>query len=1002
MGRRGRRVARQSPAESIAEQFYGWELRGRGWIDMPYPVVLEPPFRLFPGFVLPRAEDDGRILTLLSRLTEGLFRRSSLEEPESLEDGPEYFSSDEPLVEFVVAVPQSVSVGLPASERFLHALRSCSLPVAFELVATFGQLSVQVTCRRPDAPLVESHLRAFFPDAAASVEADRLADLWQRAEGDAALLEFGLAREFMVPLREHRSLDPDPLLPILAVLDTLHSSEVGVVQVLLESAREPWAESVLRAVTNGEGGSLFLDAPEITAFARKKVAQPLFAVLLRVAGKSAERNGAWRIVRDCASALSGFGTPSGNDLVPLSQNEEDTDLAEDLLRRETHRCGMLLGSSELVSLVHLPSSSVRIPTLRRTALKSKAPPVSLRASGVVLGENRHRGQSVTVHLAEETRMRHTHVVGASGSGKSTLLVQLIVQDIAAGRGVGVLDPHGDLIDEILGRIPEERIEDVVLFDPADEGSCVGWNILAARSELEKTLLASDLVGVFRRLSTSWGDQMTSVLSNAILAFLESSAGGTLIELRQFLVDRDFRTRFLSTIADEHLRYYWEREFPLLVGKPQAPILTRLDTFLRGKLVRRIVAERESRLDLRRVVDGGLIFLGKLSQGAIGEENAALLGSLLVSKFHQVALSRQELAPEERRAFHLYIDECQHFATPSMAGLLSGARKYRLSLTAAHQELHQLRAREPDVASALLSNAGTRIVFQVGEDDARQLECGFSYFAAADLVNLSVGEAICRIGRSEDDFNLSTRELRPLPLAVSRDRRERIIAWTRDRFPAPQTAELPAPREVARPAPPVRGAPLPLPAAVPVAEPPRSVPAPRNPEPAPLGRGGPEHQYLQDLVKRWGEARGLRVTVEQPIESGGSVDVVLSREGWRLACEISVSSTVEQEIGNVEKCLAAGFSQVALISLKKTLLAKVRTALAGRLSETDRERVLYLSPEELSSFLDSLPSVEAGTEMVGGYKVTVSYRPTDAAEREAKRRAVSGVIAKSLRKLRDGK
>jgi hypothetical protein len=143
---------------------------------------------------------------------------------------------------------------------------------------------------------------------------------------------------------------------------------------------------------------------------------------------------------------------------------------------------------------------------------------------------------------------------------------------------------------------------------------------------------------------------------------------------------------------------------------------------------------------------------------------------------------------------------------------------------------------------------------------------------------------------------------------------------------------------------------------------------------------------------------LRVTVEQPIEGGGSVDVVLAREGWRLACEISVSSTVEQEIGNVEKCLAAGFSQVALISLKKTLLAKVRTALSGRLLEADRERVLYLAPEELASFLDSLPSAETSPETIDGYKVTVSYRPTDAAGREAKRRAVSGVIAKSLSRL----
>jgi hypothetical protein len=976
-------------SESIAEQFYAWELRGRGWIDMPYPVVLEPPFRPFPGFSLPQVHgDDGRFPTLLGRLFERLFRRGPSkknEDPSSSEGDPECFESTEGLVEFVVALPQSVSVNLAAAEGLLVALRACLLPLAFEVVGTAGQVSVQVVCRTSDASLVESILRAYVPDASASVEADRLSRLWEKSVCDVAILELGLAREFMMPLSEHRSFDPDPLLPLYASLATLQAGEVGVVQVLFEGARQSWAENILRALTDSKGRPLFDDAPELTALARKKVAQPLFAAVLRIAGKSPESGGAWRVVRDLAGSFSSFGAPGANDLVPLSRTEENADLEVDLLRRESHRSGMLLGSGELVSLVHLPSSSVRMPALRRTVLRTKAPPPSALAAGVILGLNRHRGKTVTVRLPEETRMRHSHVVGASGSGKSTLLVQLILQDIEAGRGVGVLDPHGDLIDEILGRIPEDRIRDVVLFDPADEKSLIGWNILAARSELEKTLLASDLVGVFRRLSTSWGDQMTSVLSNAILAFLESSTGGTLLELRQFLVDREFRTRFLATVSDEHLTFYWTREFPLLVGKPQAPILTRLDTFLRSKLVRRIVAERDSRLDLRQVVDAGSIFLGKLAQGAIGEENASLLGSLLVSKFHQVAQSRQELAPEERRAFHLYVDECQNFATPSMASLLSGARKYRLALTAAHQELHQLRTREPEVASALLSNAGTRIVFQVGEDDAKQLERGFSYFTAADLVNLSVGEAICRTGRSEDDFNLTTRELRVLSPAAAQERKERVIAWTRDRFPAPRPSEGPLPVEEDRSTlPVVPSAPASLPVwTSSVVEPVPRSPVPRRSEPAPLGWGGPEHQYLQELVKRWGEARGLRVIVEQPIEGGGSVDVVLAREGWSLACEISVSSTVEQEIGNVEKCLAAGFSQVALISLKKTLLAKVRTVLTDRFTEADRDRVLFLSPEELSSFLDNLPSAEASAETVGGYKVKVSYRPTDAqAERQS--------------------
>ena len=206
----------------------------------------------------------------------------------------------------------------------------------------------------------------------------------------------------------------------------------------------------------------------------------------------------------------------------------------------------------------------------------------------------------------------------------------------------LIDPHGDLIDQVLARVPESRVTDVILVDPADTEFPVGFNILSAHSELEKTLLASDLVAVFRRLSTSWGDQMTSVLSNAVLAFLESTKGGTLADLRRFLVEADFRKEFLQTVRDPEVVYYWEKEFPLLSGKPQAPLLTRLDSFLRPRLVRNMVTQPTS-LDFTSIMNEGRILLVKLAQGAIGEENAALLGSLFVSKIHQLALGRQSLA-----------------------------------------------------------------------------------------------------------------------------------------------------------------------------------------------------------------------------------------------------------------------------------------------------------------------------------------------------------------------
>jgi len=220
------------------------------------------------------------------------------------------------------------------------------------------------------------------------------------------------------------------------------------------------------------------------------------------------------------------------------------------------------------------------------------------------------------------------------------------------------------------------VSDVILFDPSDAEHPVLFNVLHAHSDTEKTLLASDLGGVFKRLSTTWGDQMTAVLGNAILAILENPRGGNLLDLRRFLIEKDFRSEYLQGVADPEVIYFWRHHFPQLSGRPQASILTRLNAFLRSRVIRNIVGQRDRSIDFSNVMDSGKIFLAKLSTGLIGEENAALLGSLLVSKFHQIAIARQSIAAEARRDFWLYCDEFHNFVTPSMASILSGTRKYR--------------------------------------------------------------------------------------------------------------------------------------------------------------------------------------------------------------------------------------------------------------------------------------------------------------------------------------
>jgi hypothetical protein len=773
----------KSPHDFLRDQFSEWEQWGRGWVTWEEPVHLEPPFKPFLGHSRPRQNfaDDGYRPSLLNRVgawlksdgTNELATRE--EEPSSDEREPLYASSPE-LSTYVLYVPPKRAIRADAASAFLGSLRGVRFPVAFEIVGRADAVAVQVSVREPDETHVLAMLRSHFPDVT-PVARDVLRDALNPLPSLFGAAEFGLRDEFMLTIHTPRSFEPDPLLPFFAMADDLEPREMYALQILMEPTKAPWAESILAAVTNDDGSDFFSDVPQLTRLAREKIAHPLFAATLRigVAGEDGARLRS-RLIR-LAAGLEQF-TSFGTNAFRYLDDEVSYDLSEDFASRQSHRSGMILSLPELAALVHLPSASVETPKLLRTRPGTKRVPDALTSHALILGTNSHAGHDTTVSLPPALRMRHMHVVGASGTGKSTFLLDLLVQSATAGEGIGLIDPHGDLVDEFLLRIPEDRIKDVIILDPSDTEYPVGFNLLAAHSDLEATLLASDLVAVFRRLSTSWGDQMHSVLANAIQAFLASKTGGSLSELRRFLVEPEFREQFLATVDDEETVYYWRKEFPLLVGKPQGPILTRLDTFLRPKPLRQIFTQQENRLDFRDILDGGRIFLAKLAQGAIGEENAALLGSLIVAKFHQAAMSRQELARSSRRNFHLVIDEFQEMVTPSLTPILAGTRKFGLGLTAAHQDLRSLYEADATVANALLANAGTRVVFRVSDEDANRLADGFSAFPASALRSLGVGQAVCRVDRADWDFNLETRMLPALDQDEAVLRRERAIAHSR--------------------------------------------------------------------------------------------------------------------------------------------------------------------------------------------------------------------------------
>jgi hypothetical protein len=1019
--------------EQIAAQFYDWEVPCRGWHVDGGPIGLEPPFRPFVGYVRREVPtDDGQRHTVLSGAIDWLHRKwhglgsaaPAGEAEVDEEEGPARTPWKDPsgLVELELSLPADLDAPNEVAEQMLLSLSSCEFPLAFEIVGLPAAVVVQLVCADADAAHVRQQIEAYFPEMTLTAHRETLAGAWNGAAGgETVIAEFGLGREFMLPLATSRTFAVDPLVGVVAALANAGPGEVAVLQVLFQPVRHPWAESVLRSVTFADGSPVFEGLRDFVGQARRKISRPLHGAVVRVAARSQGDGHAWEMARQLCGALAPLADPDGNELFPVdNEGYELAEHAEDLLLRRSRRSGMLLNSEELTALVHPPSASVRTAKLRGSSRKTKCAPAIVLGHPLVLGQNEHAGIVSAVTLSPDQRAKHMHVVGASGTGKSTLLLNMIVQDIRQGQGVAVLDPHGDLIDAVLRHIPRKRIDDVVLVDPADEDFPVGFNVLSAHSALEKNLLASDLVAVFRRLSTSWGDQMNAVFGNAILAFLESSRGGTLVDLRRFLVEPAFRNEFLSSVQDPEVVYYWKKEFPLLRGRPQSPVLTRLDTFLRPKPIRYMVSQKESRLDFAEIMDGSRIFLARLSHGVVGEENAFLLGTLLVSKFHQLALTRQRLEETARQYFWLYIDEFQNFATPSMAAILSGVRKYRLGLVLAHQEIRQLESQAPEVAGAVIANAYTRVCFRLGDDDARRFADGFASFEAQDLQNLATGEAICRTERADADFNLRVSRapadesdaaeivtdiirLSRQRYAVARSAVEaelaKTYAGTRDESQLLKQIELkPAAAAVE---PPAITVPAPRPGGDAPATTPKKTSKIAMAEPVLPGRGGPEHKYLQQFIKQCAEGMGYRASVEETVLGTCGIDVALRKGETSIACEICITTDDTHELGNVRKCLEGGYQYVAVVSPQATRLDKLTAAIVGRLADGERQRVHFFLPDQLISFIQELEIKNLEQEKtVRGYRIKTSFRAPPREESRGRRQVVSEVVAKAMKRLRD--
>lgn len=408
----------------------------------------------------------------------------------------------------------------------------------------------------------------------------------------------------------------------------------------------------------------------------------------------------------------------------------------------------------------------------------------------LIGRNNWQETEPLFGIKRRDRRLHSYLMGKSGTGKSTALLTMILQDLKLGEGAAVVDPHGDLAERVLDYVPSWRVNDVVYFNPADLEHPIAFNPLETvptnhpEFAIQKTLVASGVIAVFKKIwSDSWGPRLEYILRSAVLALLECP-GSTLLGVPRLLADPDFRDRILRRVRDPVVLTFWRDEFASYSDRFRAealaPIQNKVGAFLSSSLIRNIVAQPRSSINFREIMDSGKILILNLSKGRIGEDNASLLGALVITKLQLTAMERARVPEQDRRDFWLYVDEFQTFATEAFGTILSEARKTRLGLVCANQFLGQL----PDsLRDAVLGNVGTLIAFRIGAEDAQVLEPEFEpQFHRSDFVKFRNHQAAAKLtvdGVPGLPFSMGT--VLPNHPSLHDGHREKIIRVSRERY-----------------------------------------------------------------------------------------------------------------------------------------------------------------------------------------------------------------------------
>jgi len=676
----------------------------------------------------------------------------------------------------------SAIAGVHPQKGLTHWLRGRNDHFAFEIVSHKNLITFYVAVPKKLQPFMEQQIHAQYPYA----QIDQMTDYNIFSEKSTIVGAYLRDKQkHLFPFKTYKKMDSDPLMPLLNVLSrTQENNSSLAIQYVVRPSHHRWRRKGVRIVREVKKGEKFEHIAHKSIFTLEviKILRTLGSMFTNPKEKKEEHH--YQLTQMEEEMLKGIeeklakgGLDVNIRLLSASDNEEVAKMNLDNLinsysQYNLYRYGnefyaaiprkqsqlirdfiyrsfadnkrLIFNTEEMASFWHLPLHSTEAPNIKWLMGRNAPPPPNLPTNGLLLGYVDYRGRKMNVFMNPEDRRRHLYTIGKSGGGKSVFISGLAIQDIVAGHGVCVVDPHGDLVEYILQHIPKERADDVIIFDPSDSGRPVGLNMLEAKSEDQKDFAVQEMISIFYKLfppemiGPMFEHQMRNVMLT-LMADIENP--GTIIDIPRMFTDDDYVKIYLKKLKDPVVRAFWEKEMAKTSDFHKSEMLgyliSKVGRFVENDMMRNIMGQQHSGFSFRDVMDKQKILLVNLAKGKTGEVNAKLLGLIVVAKLQMAAMGRADMAEEDRKDFFLYIDEFQNFVTDSIATILSEARKYRLDLIIAHQYMAQLmddKGKSP-IRDAVLGNAGTILSARIGPDDAEVLAKEFApTFGSYDLLN----------------------------------------------------------------------------------------------------------------------------------------------------------------------------------------------------------------------------------------------------------------------------